>query len=199
MKPFCLYFLFLVYSQNVLGQNPEISKKPATQDCIMYISKGDSLFRSEKYIQAREHYYKAYYCDSTTGIDQKIKLCYKEAVEHSIICTGEEIEKITEKADSAFVSNHFQKAKELYFRTTYLQPLDSTHVNKLKKCFRKTILDSIYITSYDTLIKIADFYFSMSRYNEAEMYYREAMIKLPMAFYPEGMVAIIEKLKLFPQ
>lgn len=197
MKPIYFCFLLITFAQNLLGQYSEISKNPNSQDCIIYLNTGDSLFKIEKYIQAREFYYKAYYCDSTNIIDQKIKLCYKEAVENIIICGSSEIDKITEKADSAFMSKNFQKAKELYFRAVYLKPLDSTNVNKLKKCFRKTVLDSSYFTSYDTLIKIADFYFSIDRYKEAETYYREAMIKLPMAFYPEGMVAIIEKLKLF--
>ena len=171
-----------------------MAQKPSKQECVIYINQGDSLFKAEQFIQARELYYKAYYCDSTNAINEKIKLCYKRSIEaDSEYKEGDVTIKIINKADEYFSKGNYQKAKEFYFRANIVKPNDSICNIKFKICLHKTIFDTTYNSTYDECIKIADSYFMVDKYCEAEEYYFIAMRLIPNAYYPEGMVSIIER------
>lgn len=184
---FC-FVLTLIYFQ------PLTAQKPSDQDCNTYIQTADSLFKSKAYIQARDFYYKAYYCD-TDSINEKIKLCYKRSIESEAKhdCKSAELKLIEVKVNEYYSEGNYQKAKELYFRVNYLNPNDSIYNLKLKLCMHHTIFDTTYSSLYDKYIRVADSYFMVNKYCEAEVYYYEAMKLIPNAFYPEGMIWIIER------
>lgn len=181
---FC-FVLTLIYFQ------PLTAQKPSDQDCISYVHIADSLFKAKAYIQARDFYYKAYYCN-TDSINEKIKLCYKYSIEEVTICEGGQTKRIVAKADEYYAEENYQKAKELYFRANYISPNDSTYNIKFKLCLHHTIFDTTYSSLYDKYIRVADSYFMVNKYCEAEVYYYEAIKLIPNAFYPEGMIWIIE-------
>lgn len=180
------FILTLIYFQ------PLTAQKPSDQDCISYIQTADSLFKAKVYITARDYYYKAFYCDADS-INEKIKLCYKRSIEEDSDCKSGQAKRIIEKADEYYSEGKYQKAKELYLRANYFHPNDSTYNIKFKLCMHHTIFDTTYSSIYDKYIKVADSYFMVNKYCEAEVYYYEAMKLIPNAFYPEGMIWIIER------
>jgi epidermal growth factor receptor substrate 15 len=103
------------------------------QEFKKFVQEGDELFKSEKWIEAKNAYEKALNIKNDFYAKSQYDLATKKAKEQGGSDINIQYRKIITTADKDFDAKNYNKAKELYERAISLKPSDQYPKDKLKE------------------------------------------------------------------